>query len=124
MVKALRILVVEDDALIGMLLAEVLEGMGHDVCAIEANEADAVAAAARCSPDLMIVDARLGDESGIAAVDEILGTGPVPHMFISGDPASVRLLRPDAVVVQKPFREQDLALAINRVIVRPAALRG
>ena len=74
--KALRILVVEDDPLIGMLLAEVLEGLGHEVCAIEANEADAVAAAARCSPDLMIVDARLGDESGIAAVDQILCTGP------------------------------------------------
>ena len=48
--KVLRILVVEDDALIGMLLAEVLVGMGHEVCAIEANEADAVAAAARCRP--------------------------------------------------------------------------
>ena len=116
MVRALRILVVEDDALIGMLLAEVLVEMGHEVCAIEANEADAVAAAARCRPDLMIVDARLGDESGIAAVDEILGTGPVPHMFISGDPA--------AVVVQKPFREPDLALAMQEVLGAAAALRG
>ncbi len=122
--KALRILVVEDDALIGMLLAEVLEGMGHGVCAIETNEADAVTAAARCRPDLMIVDARLGDESGIAAVDKILGTGAIPHVFISGDPASVRLLRPDAVVGQKPFREQDLALAMRQVIGAPAALRG
>src|ERR1700730_12054754 len=115
--KPLRILVVEDDALIGMLLAEVLEGMGHEVCAIEANEGDAVAAAARCSPDRMRAAARLGNESGIPAVDEILATGPVPHMFISGDPASVRLLRPDAVGVQKPFREQDLALAMRQVIV-------
>ena len=122
MVKALRILVVEDDALIGMLLAAVLLEMGHEVCAIEANEADAVAAAARCRPDLMIVDARLGDESGIAAVNEILCTGPVPHMFISGDPASVRLLRPDAVVVQKPFREPDLALAMQQVLGAAAAL--
>jgi len=121
--KALRILVVEDDALIGMLLAEVLAEMGHEVCAIEANEADAVAAAARCGPDLMIVDARLGDESGIAAVDKILGTGAVPHVFISGDPASVRLLRPNAVVIQKPFRGPDLALAMRQVLAA-AASRG
>ena len=80
----LRILVVEDDALIGILLAEVLVGMGHEVCAIEANEADAVAAAARCSPDLMIVDARLGDESGIAAVDQILRTVPFAHVHQRG----------------------------------------
>jgi len=43
--RALRVLVVEDNAIIGMLLAEVLAGMGHDVCAIEATEADAVTAA-------------------------------------------------------------------------------
>ena len=47
---ALRVLVVEDDAIIGALLAEMLEGMGHDVCAVEATEADAVTAAARCGP--------------------------------------------------------------------------
>jgi CheY-like chemotaxis protein len=104
--KPLRILVVEDDALIGMLLGEVLVGMGHEVCAIEANEADAVAAAARCRPDLMIVDARLGDESGIAAVAQILCTAPVPYMFISGDPASVRLLRPDAGLFKSPSVNQ------------------
>jgi two-component system, response regulator PdtaR len=45
--KTLRILVVEDDALFGMLLAELLAMMGHDVCGIEATEADAVAAAVR-----------------------------------------------------------------------------
>ena len=47
---ALRVLVVEDDALIGALLAEMLAGMGHDVCGIEATEAAAVSAEARCRP--------------------------------------------------------------------------
>jgi CheY-like chemotaxis protein len=122
--KALRILVVEDDALIGMLLAELLAELGHEVCALEANEADAVAAAARCKPDLMIVDARLGEESGISAVDQILGTGPVPHVFISGDPASVRLRRSDAIVIQKPFREPELALAMQQVLGAAATVRG
>ena len=53
--KAPRVLVVEDDAMIGVLLGEMLEGMGYDVCGIEATEADAVTAAARFRPDLMIV---------------------------------------------------------------------
>ena len=68
--RALRVLVVEDNAIIGMLLAEVLAGMGHDVCAIEATEADAVTAAARCRPDLMIVDVQLGDGSGAFAIEK------------------------------------------------------
>src|SRR5579859_2223292 len=112
----LRILVVEDEVTIGMLLAEVLVGMGYDVCAVEATEEDAVAAAARCGPDLMIVDAWLDEGSGISAIAEILRSGPMPHLFVSGDTARVRAVRPDAVVIQKPFREMELARAIQRVL--------
>ena len=114
--KVLRILVVEDDALIAMLLADMFAGMGHDVCAIETTKAGAVAAAIQCRPDLMIVDARLGDESGISAIDEILRTGFVPHVFISGDISTVRALKPDAVAIQKPFDESDLVRAIQRAL--------
>ena len=40
--KSLRILLVDDNALLGALLADVLEGMGHFVCGLEATEAGAV----------------------------------------------------------------------------------
>ncbi|MDQ0505808.1 response regulator [Xanthobacter agilis] len=113
---ALRILIVEDDAVIGMHLAEVLEGMGHDVCSIEATEAGAVAAADRDRPDLMIVDAWLQDGSGVCAVKTICRNGHVPHVFISGDVARVKAALPAAVVVQKPFREDVLARIIQHVI--------
>ncbi|MGL4964058.1 MAG: hypothetical protein ACRC67_22700, partial [Inquilinus sp.] len=53
---------------------------------------------------------------GVAAVETILRTGPVPHVFVSGDSSSVQALRPDAVVMQKPFREADLARAIQRAL--------
>jgi two-component system, response regulator PdtaR len=116
MVKAERVLVVEDDAMIGMLLAEILEQMGHGVCAIETTEADAVTSAVRYRPDLVIVDERLREGSGVSAVEEMLRTRPVPHVFITGDASKVRALRPDAAVMQKPFREADLARAIKRVL--------
>jgi len=111
--KALRVLVIEDDALIAMLLAELLACMGHDVCATAATEAEAVSAAARCRPDLMIVDAGLGRGSGVAAVAEILRAGPVAHVFVSGDAGRVRTRHPDAVVIRKPFGEAELARAID-----------
>jgi DNA-binding response OmpR family regulator len=114
--KALSVLVIEDDALIGALLAEMLEDLGHGVCAVEATEADAVTAAKRYKPDLMIVDARLGEGSGVSAVHEILRTGFVPHFFVSGDAARVRALRPKAEVIQKPFREPELLAAIQRAV--------
>jgi DNA-binding response OmpR family regulator len=73
--KALRVLVVEDDALIAMLLGEMFPSMGHDVCATAATEAEAVSAATRYHPDLMIVDAGLGRGSGVSAMEEILRAG-------------------------------------------------
>jgi DNA-binding response OmpR family regulator len=116
----LRILVVEDDVLIGVLLGEMLESMGYEVCSIEATEAGAVSAAAKLRPGLMIVDVGLGEGSGIRAVDEILLAGPTPHLFTSGDAKRVRAQRPDAIVMQKPFREAELGRAIDRALAPQA----
>ena len=114
--KALRILVVEDDVMIGGLLAETLEDLGHVVCAVETNAANAVAAAARHHPDLMIVDVGLGEASGVAAVKEILRSGFVPHVFATGDALRDLSLGPNAVLIQKPFRGPDLVHAIERAL--------
>jgi len=113
---AMRVLVVEDDAIIGTLLAEMLTGMGHDVCGIEATEADAVSAVARCKPDLMIVDVSLGEGSGIAAIDAIHLAGPVPHVFVSGDIRGIQALRPGSIFIRKPYREADLARVMQQAL--------
>jgi two-component system, response regulator PdtaR len=119
--KALRVLVVDDDTLIATLLAEVLAGIGHEVCAIESTEAGAVAAAARCKPNVMIVDVLLGDGSGISAVEQILRTGFIPHVFITADPSVPRPRRSGAAVLQKPFREPDLTRALQSALgIEPA----
>ena len=114
--KALRTLVVEDDVMIGELLAETIEGLGHTVCAVERNVAGAVAAAAHWRPDLMIVDVGLGEASGIAAVKEILRGAFVPHVFVTGDAVRGMTLGADAVLIQKPFRVSDLERAIERAL--------
>jgi DNA-binding response OmpR family regulator len=116
--RALRILVAEDDAMIGLLLADVLDGMGHSSW-IVATEAETVAAANDYRPDLMIVDAQLGEGSGIAAVRHIVRCGAVPHLFVSGDAARVLMLQPGAVVLQKPFREAELEQAIGHALRTP-----
>ncbi|MGD0102680.1 MAG: response regulator [Rhodopila sp.] len=111
---ALSVLVVEDDAMIGLLLAEILGEMGYNVCAIAATEEAAVADAARCKPGLMIVDEHLREGTGVSAVKRILLNGPVPCVFISGAP--IHLARPGQGVLQKPFLEEDLVRAIRYVV--------
>lgn len=98
--------------MLGMVLAEILEQMGYNVCGIAATEDGAVADAARYKPGLMIVDEQLLEGSGTSAVERILRTGPVPCVFISGEHTN----RPGATVLQKPFVEKDLARAIQAVI--------
>jgi DNA-binding response OmpR family regulator len=112
----LNILVVEDDPMIGPLLAEILEDLGHTVCAVEVDAASAVAAAARFHPDLMIVDVGLGEISGIAAVRAILREGFVPHIFVTGHLIRNLPLGPDAVLLQKPYRGSDIVAAIARAV--------
>ena len=112
--RPLRILLVEDDVLIGALLAEMLAEMGYSVCSVETTEAAAVNTALVARPDLMIVDAHLGSGSGIAAVETIFKTLAIPHIFVSGDRISTG--RASTIVLQKPFKQQDLLQAIEQTI--------
>ena len=112
----LRVLVVEDDAMIASLLAETIEHLGHSVCAIAATENEAVAQGLACQPDLMIVDAGLSDGDGVAAVDAILKARFVPHLFVTGNGRQVRALHPDAIILEKPFFLPELMRAIEQAL--------
>jgi CheY-like chemotaxis protein len=96
-----------------MLLVEILNGMGH-ACDLETTEMGAVAAALRDPPELMIVDVGLVSGNGLSALRSILIAGPMAHVLISGDICHIEEEWPTSVVLQKPFREADLARAIQR----------
>ncbi len=116
--RKLSVLVVEDEAIIGLLLSEVLTGMGHDVIGVAATEDAAISLAEEYLPNLLIVDAGLTSGNGVSAVEAILATGFVPHVFTTGNALKVRLLKPDAVVLEKPFHEAELAEAIANALTQ------
>jgi FixJ family two-component response regulator len=62
----------------------------------------------------MIVDLRLSPGCGIDAVDLILRTQYIPHILVSGNIAAVRALRPDSVMLEKPYSQASLKSAIRR----------
>lgn len=113
---ARRVLIVEDDAMTRLLLADVLADGGHEVCGVAATEAEAVAAAHRLRPDLIIIDARLGHGSGQAAMRQILSAGFVAHILISGDAPPDAALHPGAVSLRKPFDADALHAAIAKAV--------
>lgn len=103
-----RILVVEDEMLIGMLLEDMLTDMGHEVAAVVPRLKDALAAVERESFDLAVLDVHLHGESAFPVADALIAKG-VPFIFATGYgerglPDSYRG-RP---VLQKPFARDDL----------------
>src|ERR1700733_2158625 len=99
--RRLRILLVEDDAVISALVADVLGELGHDVCGTARTELEAIDAAARHAPDLMIVDAYLQVGTGVSAMNAILRRTAMPHIFMTG--GSRQITPPQAAVLYKPF---------------------
>jgi CheY-like chemotaxis protein len=112
--RRLRILLIEDDAVINTVLAELLAEIGHEVCGTAGTELEAIAAAAKHAPDLMIVDANLQVGSGVAAVNAILRLTAMPHIFMTG---GSRLSIPaDVTMLQKPFGMAGLKAALDKVV--------
>jgi len=114
-----RILVVEDHDLIGLLMSDMLEEMGHSVCAIATSEKAAITAASMHRPDLIIADAGLAEGSGLAAMAIMLRARWVPHIYMSGNLFSLGALPRDAVILRKPFNHDDLVHSIFQAVHTP-----
>jgi two-component system, response regulator PdtaR len=122
--KNLRVLIIEDEELISLLLESQLERMGHEVGATANTETAAIDAAHRHVPDLVIADAHLRSGCGVSAVAEIVRARgeKMPYMFLSGDITGITARLPGAITLKKPFREAALANAIERALEAAASL--
>lgn len=118
MTRPLRILLVEDEAMIAMCLQMQLENAGYEICQTVATGQEAIAAARRESPDILLMDIRLaGELDGIEAASRIKDFCPAPVIFITGysDPG----LRERALQLEplgffiKPLKIEELQTTIN-----------
>jgi CheY-like chemotaxis protein len=103
-----RILVVEDEMLIAMLLEDMLAELGHKVAGVMPRVNEALAAVSRDDYDLAILDLHLNGQSAFPVADALMARGK-PFAFAtgygeSGLPDRYRGLP----VLQKPFAREDL----------------
>ncbi|SKA37039.1 Sigma-70, region 4 [Enhydrobacter aerosaccus] len=118
-VASVRILVIEDEAVIALDVADIVRNAGHEVVGIAATEKAAVDLARKHSPHLVLADIQLrGADSGISAVREIMRSMSVPVIFVTGYPE--RLLTgtqvEPAFVISKPFDPDLLRAAIAQAL--------
>ena len=81
----MKILIVEDEALVAMNIQDVLECQGHEVVEIADDKESAISAAIRYQPDLALVDVRLsGGDSGLDVAQRMREIG-VAVVFATGN---------------------------------------
>jgi len=115
---ALRILVVEDELMIRMLLEDMLGELGHTIAAAAARIDEALDVAKTADFDLAILDVNLNGEPISPVADALVARG-VPFVFATGYgeqglPTPYR----DRPTLKKPFQleglEQMLLSVVNR----------
>lgn len=116
---AARLLIIEDEPLIGLDLEAIVTEIGHSVVAIAATRDEAVGAAHEFKPALILADVQLADgSSGIDAVNDILADIEVPVIFITAYPE--RLLTGQraepAFLITKPFRPEMVKAVISQAL--------
>ncbi|HEX2494222.1 MAG TPA: response regulator [Steroidobacter sp.] len=117
---ATRVLIIEDEPIISLDLQSIVREMGHSVTAIATTRDEAVKAARRTEPGLVLADIKLADgSSGIDAVRQILSELQVPIVFITAYPE--RLLtgeRPEPTfLVTKPFVPETVRVAVSQALL-------
>jgi CheY-like chemotaxis protein len=104
----LRLLILEDEALIAMLLADLAEELGAAVVACVGTIEDALKAAQLGGLDAALLDVNLSDGgSGTLVADYLVSVG-VPFAFVTGYGATSRTAKYCAPILRKPFTEQQL----------------
>jgi DNA-binding NarL/FixJ family response regulator len=73
----MRLLLVDDHAILREGLRAVLEAAGHEVVGESSSPEDAVAQALALRPDLMLLDITLGERSGIDVLQQLRDAGQV-----------------------------------------------
>ncbi|PXA98527.1 response regulator [Nostoc sp. 3335mG] len=121
MTDSLRILLVEDEALVAMLVEDALTLHGHVVTGVADTAAGALALADADRPDLALCDVRLAQGDNGHDVATALGERGIPSLFLSGN-CPDRVQHPLILgCVAKPFYTAGLGYAIAAAMAR---LRG
>jgi diguanylate cyclase (GGDEF)-like protein len=116
------VLIVDDEELIRLLVAQILRRLGHAVAEAE-NLSAAREFLAQSPIELVLADIALGRESGLDLLHELASRSPeLAVVMMTGNAdiqTAINCLRDGAFdYLLKPFRSEDLLQVVNRVFER------
>ena len=123
--KPTRVLIVEDEAIIAMDLAQRLENYGYTVTGIAASSDQAIELFDATSPDLVMMDIVIrGALDGVETAARLRERRDVPVIYLTAFSDDETLRRARATAPQgyllKPFRPDDIRASIEVALVKHA----
>ena len=110
-----RVLVVEDEALIAMLVEDILLDAGAVVAGPAGSAAEALALLAGATPDAAVVDMNLGDHTS-EPVTKALAARGVPFVLATGYGTAGLSVPPGSAVIAKPFEPAVLVARLAALL--------
>ncbi|WP_395331783.1 response regulator [Novosphingobium sp. BL-8H] len=115
-----RVLIVEDEAIVAILLEDIVEEIGCTIVGPVSKVVHAVAALENERVDAAILDVNLAGEWSYPIADALAARG-IPYVFVTGyGEAGIDAAYRSQLVVQKPFTRLSLESALERLIAPPA----
>ena len=112
MTEQRRILLVEDDVLIGMMLVDMFDALGLPEPAQATSNEEALAILASETIMGALVDINLGDEKGWVIADA-LATRGIPFAFTTGGGDVIPPAHAHRTLIAKPFRIGDIETVLD-----------
>ena len=123
-----RVLVADDEAKLGKLVAEALELDGHAVSRAQGGRAALVELAAR-PYDVVITDLRMPEVDGLQVLREARRKEPPPEVIVmtaygTAESAVEAMKSGAADYLTKPFAMDELRMRVERLVARTSAGRS
>jgi diguanylate cyclase (GGDEF)-like protein len=118
-----KILIVEDESIIAEDISDSLISLGYRITGMVYSGEEAIEAAAKCRPDLVLMDVNLqGEIDGITAAAEIRSRFQIPVVYLTAYADENTLRRVSATkpfgYIVKPFEEKNLHTTIQLALHR------
>lgn len=111
-----HVLIIEDEWLIAEYLFELVSHAGATSVATASTEQDAISAARRQKPEIILSDVNLHIGTGPRAVQVIMAeAGAIPVIFITGTPEDCHPCKTPAEILGKPIERQRVLEAFQRL---------
>jgi CheY-like chemotaxis protein len=118
--RRLRVLLVEDEVLIGMLLEDMLDDLGYEVAATASRVDEAMQIARETAVDVAILDVNLNGQE-VYPVAEILAGRHIPFVFASGyGERSLPEHLQGRPTLPKPFQQEMLESCLASLLAQKA----